>query len=235
MPLLALSGRGRDLTRKHVALVLIYLITIGISTAFGVAPVANLFGSLERQMGLITHVSFFICFLGLIVAIGESRARLNIMLWAMALTGLAVATYAFLQFFGRDPFLRPDLYSYQSAAGLVTRVIGTLGHADYLGNFLLYTTPISASLAILASGRLRLLATVAILLSVAAIVFSGTRGAWVGLGAGAIAFALLERAAARNFARGSRRSAYKMERDSFNSRRRLHNRDQHEPGFRKPA
>jgi hypothetical protein len=64
-----------------------------------------LLGSFENLMGLATRICFAICFLGLIVGIGRNRARLMQLLWAMLFTGLAVATYAFIQFFGRDPFL----------------------------------------------------------------------------------------------------------------------------------
>src|SRR5262249_1102606 len=63
----------------------------------------------------------------------------------------------------------------------VVRPIGTLGHADYLSNFLLYTAPLASGLAVAARGRTRRFATVAAAVSTAAIIFSGTRRAWVGL------------------------------------------------------
>lgn len=184
------GARLRLLRSPHVLLILLYVATLATSTAFGVAPRLALFGSFENQMGLLTRVCFLICCLSLVIIIGESRARLQQTLWAVTITGLVVATYGFAQFFGRDPFMSANLYTFASAAGRVVRVISTLGHADYLGNFLLYTTPVSAALALARQGRARLLALVATLLSTLVIVFSGTRGAIVGLAVGALALAL---------------------------------------------
>ncbi|HXG63813.1 MAG TPA: O-antigen ligase family protein, partial [Blastocatellia bacterium] len=197
VPLILLAARRRgELSRvllaRHTVIVWLYLIVVAVSTIFGVAPVASLFGSFENQMGLITQGCFFVCFLGLKVGIGASQARLERALWAMALTGLAAAVFASLQFFGYDPFLPASVYTFNSAAGPVVRVTGTLGHSNYLGNFLLYTTPMSAGLALASRGRARYLALAAAALAVAAIAFSGTRGAWVGLVVGLLTFAALQ-------------------------------------------
>jgi putative inorganic carbon (HCO3(-)) transporter len=198
-PLVALVAldrtRGASLLHlkesKHVALVCLYFIIVAISTLFGVAPVASMFGSSYNQMGLITQVCFFVCFLGLIVAIGADRKLFERAVWAMAVTGAATAVYACMQFFGFDPYLPQSFYTMNSTDGSVVRVIGTLGHSNSLGNFLLYTTPISAALAIAAKGESRWLMVGATVLSAAAILFSGTRGAWLGLVAGGITFAAL--------------------------------------------
>ena len=183
--------RLRLLRSPQVRIACLYVGMAAVSTAFGVAPRVALFGSFENQMGLMTRLCFLTCFLGIIVGIGHARARLRQTLWVILITGLVVATYGFAQFFGRDPFFPTSLYTFDSSAGRIVRVISTLGHADYLGNFLLYTTPVSAAVAFTRRGRARLLAWVATLLSVAVIVFSGTRGAVVGLAVGALAFALV--------------------------------------------
>ncbi|MEN3334735.1 MAG: hypothetical protein V7641_4100 [Blastocatellia bacterium] len=185
------SGGGlRALRSRHVILVCLYVGAMAVSSIFGIAPRVALCGSFENLMGLMTRIGFLICCLSLIIGIGNARARLQAMLWAITLTGLIVATYAFAQFFGRDPFMSASLYTYDSAAGRIVRVISTLGHADYLGNFLLYTTPVSAAVALASRGRERLLALITVALSILVIIFSGTRGAIVGLLVGAGAFAL---------------------------------------------
>ena len=189
----AQRGQLSVLRSKHVLIVCLYLVAVAISTVFGVAPVASLFGSFENQMGLITRLCFLICFLSLIAGIGNSQTRFRQIVWAMSLTGLAVATYAFFQFFDRDPFLRSSLYTVESIAGPFRRVIGTIGHGNYLGNFLLYTTPTSVALAVATEGRVRALALIATVVSVAAIIFSGTRGAVLGLIVGAIVFFVIQR------------------------------------------
>ncbi len=198
VPLIAFIARGNgrnSLVRpgsKHVLLVSAYVALIAVSTAFGAAPVASLFGSFENQMGLITRLCFYVCFLAIICGIGKSWTRFMQTLWAMSLTGLCAATYAFAQFFGRDLFLPSSLYTFNSMGETVVRPIGTLGHADYLGNFLLYTTPLCVGFAINSSGRTRRFGMVAAAVSTAAIAFSGTRGAWLGLIVGGGVFVALE-------------------------------------------
>ena len=170
----------------------LYFGVVALSTVFGVAPLASLFGSHLNYMGLITRACFLVVFLALIGGIGASEKRLRAALWGMALTGFLVAAYATAQSFGVEPFVSRNLYTFTSPEGPLVRVAATLGHSNYLGNFLLYTTPVCAALALVVRGWPRLFAIAASALSVIAVVFSGTRGAWIGIVAGAIVFALLE-------------------------------------------
>ena len=187
------DGRARWAFRSsHVLIVCLYLVTVALSTIFGVAPLVSLFGSFYNQMGLMTHLCFLTCFLGLVIGIGASEARLQRALWAVAMTGLLVAAYALIQFSGRDPFLPHASYRFKTGSGFIFRVLGTMGHADYLGNFLLYTTLPSAALALATRSRLRWLALFAAALSIIAITCSGTRGAWAGLAVGLFTFVVLE-------------------------------------------
>ena len=192
--LVAASSTGSLITlkSKHVALALLYVGAAALSTLLGVSPLASFFGSYQNEMGLLSRLCFFVCFIGLIVAVGRNRQHLVILVWLIAATGSLVAIYAFIQFFGWDPFLPLSAYTMRSPGGPVVRVIGSLGHSNYLGNFLLYTAPLTASLALAWGGRARRIAVVGAAFSAAAIVFSGTRGAWLGLLAGAATLALLE-------------------------------------------
>jgi O-antigen ligase len=169
-----------------------YFLAVGISTLFGVAPLASFFGSNFNFMGLITRLCFLIVFVALITGIAASEKRLRAALWGMAVTGFLVAAYGVLQSFDIEPFVSRNLYTFASLEGPLVRVSSTLGHSNYLGNFLLYTTPVSMALALAGQGWPRLLASAAALLSVVAIVFSGTRGAWIGLAAGLVIFATFE-------------------------------------------
>ena len=192
---------------KHVLLVSAYIIIVGLSTFFGVVPRASLFGSYPNQMGLITRLCLFICFAGLIVSIGTSSRRLLIAIQVMAVTGFIVAVYGVVQFFGKDPILSRALYTFSSPAGPVLRIPSTLGHSNYLGNFLLYTTPLTLALAMTLVGSARRLLFAGVGISVAAIAFSGTRGAWLGLLASAIMFSWLElRAKGVNLIKAPRRT-----------------------------
>ncbi len=184
---------GSLLNSKHVWLVYGFLAAMTLSTCFGVAPLSSFFGSVFNQMGLLTHLCYLVCFIGLIVGVGRDGARLKRALWALALTGSLVAVYGVMQFFGFDPFLWAGLYTSGDQQGNVLRAVSTLGHSNYLGNFLLYTTPVSVGLAVTTEGRSRWLVLMGAMLSLLAILFSGTRGAWVGIICGIGAFAWVDR------------------------------------------
>jgi O-antigen ligase len=197
IPLIALRAQDHKnrllslFKSKHAIITGLYMTAVLTSTILSGDPTATLFGNFYNQMGLIPRLCFFVCFIALIVGIGSNQTRLETALWAMLCAGLLVSVYALSQFFGYDPFLPSVLYTSDSPEGVVVRVIGTLGHADYLGNFLLYTTPLAAALAIASRGLARLFATLAAALSLIAIAGSGTRGAWVGLVCGTVIFAAL--------------------------------------------
>jgi O-antigen ligase/tetratricopeptide (TPR) repeat protein len=177
----------------QVKLVFAYFAVVALSTIFSVAPLVSLFGSNSNFMGVITRVCFFICFLGLIIGIGKNEERLLKLLWGIAITGGLVSAYAILQFFGLDLFAPVSLYTFQTSLGSVIRVCASIGHSNYLGNFLLYIAPVSIGLALATNKKKeRLFAIIITALSLLAIVLSVARGAWVGLIVGIICFVILE-------------------------------------------
>ena len=194
-----MSGPGAAfalLKSKQTKLVGLYFAAITLSAAFGVAPRVSWFGTTSNFMGWLSHLGFLICAVALLVGIGTSALRLQMTLWAMAACGGVVSLYAVIQALGVEPFVSPAVYTFNSAAGAVLRVCSSLGHSNYLGNFLLYTMPLSVGLAALARGKTMWLAVLIFVLSLTAILASGVRGAWVGLLIGAVVFALLEGRAA---------------------------------------
>ena len=202
------GGSNSDSGFRLVSLVGFYFVAVAVSTVFGVAPVVSLFGSHFNHMGLITHACFFIFFVALIAGIGASESRLRVTLWAIAATGCLVAAYAVAQSFGVEPFVPRSLYTFPTPEGPIARVCASLGHADYLGNFLCYTTLLTGGLALTARRWLRVFAFVATGLSIIAVAFSGTRGAWIGMTAGIAAFAFfgLKDGVARQILKRSPRS-----------------------------
>jgi len=183
----------RLLSSRHVFLVVLYLIVIAGSTLLGVSPVASFFGSSYDQMGLLTRLCFLVVFISLIAVVATSEKRFHAVLWAMILTGLVVATYAFMQFFGKDPLMRSELYTFESEGGALLRVSSTIGHSNYLGNFLLYVAPLGVGMGLVSRGSARRAGFTAAILSVLAIIFTGTRGAWLGLVAAGLALVVLLR------------------------------------------
>ncbi|HEU4386909.1 MAG TPA: O-antigen ligase family protein [Blastocatellia bacterium] len=193
---LAAASRQVDLSRAISAwpfrMMSLFVFVIALSTVFGDAPVASLFGGYLNQTGFLTHVCFFIVYVGLVSSVPGCGSRLIWLLWAIALAGLLAGIYATAQFFGRDPFLSSASYTFNSSGTRLVRPPGTLGHPDALGNFLLYTWPAGLALARLSTGSARRIALAACGFSIIAIVLSGTRGAWLGAAAAVLSFAYLE-------------------------------------------
>ena len=187
------GGAALNLFRSSlVRIVCLYFFALGLSTAFGVNPIGSLFGSSFNYMGLLTFACVFIVFIALIRGASTSEKRLRAILLTIAGTGLLVAIYAVAQSFGIEPLVARSTYTFRSSTGALVRVCSTLGHSDYLGNFLLYTTLVTAALGVTERGLLRVLAITAAGLSVAAIALSGTRGSWIGMVAGVVVFAIFE-------------------------------------------
>jgi len=189
----AAGGAPHGLLRSSlVRIVCLYFLTLVLSTAFGVNPVGSLFGSTFNYIGLLTHACILIVFIAVIRGAGASEIRLRALLLTICGTGFVVGIYAVAQSFGIEPFVSRSTYTFTTPTGPLVRVCSTLGHSDYLGNFLLYTTLTTAALAVVERGLLRLLAIAATGGSVVAIALSGTRGAWFGLVAGVVVFAILQ-------------------------------------------
>jgi len=184
------TGRSyfRDLKTTHVLILVLYTAWIACSSLLATNQQVALFGSFENQMGFLTRGSFLLCSLGLLVGIGRSQQRLETVIWSLALTGLAVGAYGVAQFFGLEPFVSSKLYTSSTSDGALIRIASTIGHADYLGNFLLYSAFPGLALAIISRGQARRIALAAALLILAATLCSGTRGAWLGLIVGLVVF-----------------------------------------------
>ena len=187
-------------------LVSAYIIIVGLSTLFGVVPRASLFGSYPNQMGFITRLCFFICFAGLIVSIGRRRSIVD--------RNTSDGSYWFYR--GR---LRSHAV-FRTGSDLIEGIVhiqlarrSRCADPKHAGSFKLsWQLPaihnaahIGAGMTLVGSARRLAFAGVGI--SVAAIAFSGTRGAWLGLLAAAITFSWLElRAKGVNLIKAPRRT-----------------------------
>ncbi len=117
------------------------------------------------------------------------------MLRATAAAGTLAALYGILQYFGVDPILPAASYHVGEGARAIVRPPSTLGHADYFAGYLVYVLFFGLALvAIEAKRQWKALGAVAAITASAAVVFSGTRGALLGLAAGAASLWICNRA-----------------------------------------
>jgi O-antigen ligase len=154
-------------------------LALALATVLSVNPRASLWGSYERQQGLLTLSAYLALFL--LTATGlRTRAQAE-RLWAALVWGSApVVAYGFVQAAGLDPLdWRTDAAS---------PVLSTVGRANFLGSYLVLVVPLTAGRALLARRRWPyLLLLVGQLVCLA---LTQARGGWVGLGTAALTFGL---------------------------------------------
>ena len=178
---------------------------IGIISALRSAESSlSWYGSNWRRMGALTEAA--VIFAGLWIAQYAIRSQRNlvILLRAICAAGLLASLYGVAQYLGWDPFLPRGDYEVGEGVFQIVRPPGTLGHSDYFAAFLLW--PVFAGLALSLVERSAAWRTLAVAASAGAsvtIVLSGSRGALLGLLAGAAVRILLKRPLSRNIAIGS--------------------------------
>jgi putative inorganic carbon (HCO3(-)) transporter len=179
--------RGRDLTHlrsRYCLLVSLYVAAVGISTIASISPSISFFGSISRRMGFISYLGFVICFYAVIVGIGRDRRQIFKIVSAIVVTGFIVSAYGLAQVTGLALIAEQRL---SSGADKTFRIDSTMGHPNYAGNLLLFFVFTSFGLALSTKHKaLQLLSIATGFLSLVAIAFTGTRGAWVGVIAGFI-------------------------------------------------
>ncbi len=117
-----------------------------------------------------------------------NRRHIERALWSVALAGGLASVYGIAQSAGLDPF-HFDRFEVNDGRSPLT-----FGNPAFAGSFLTMSLPVTVGLFLLQQrpfSRAGLLAFAAILLQLAALGTSASRGAWVGTGTGAVLFAVL--------------------------------------------
>lgn len=153
------------------------------SSAASLSPRTSVLGSQESFAGLLTLGSQVVLFFAFRASCAEPR-HYGGLLPAVALSAAGAAGYSVIQGLGLDPITWTRR---QEFMGLV-RGAGTMGNATFLGGFLATTVPL---VALLAAGAARRRAWAAlggwlaiVLLGVAGVGVTLTRGAWLALAGG---------------------------------------------------
>jgi Tfp pilus assembly protein PilF/O-antigen ligase len=172
---------------------LLFGLALALATAFSVAPETSLWGSLDRQQGLLTLGAYLGLFL-LTAANLRSREQVE-RLWTALVWGSApVVVYGLLQAAGFDPLgWRTDA---------VSPVLSTLGRANFVGSYLVLVLPLTVGRAILARRRWPYL--LLLVGQLACLALTQARAAWLGLVVALVtvllAWALTSRQRKRNVA-----------------------------------
>jgi O-antigen ligase/cytochrome c-type biogenesis protein CcmH/NrfG len=147
-----------------------------LATIFSVSPQTSLWGSYERQQGLLTHSAYLALFL---FAATHLRAHAQVeRLWKALVWGSApVVAYGLLQ------VVVPDPLGWQNTGA--SAVLSTIGRSNFLGSYLVLIVPLTAAL--ITQARRRWPHALLLIGQLACLALTQARGAWVGMGAAIIA------------------------------------------------
>lgn len=166
------SKRELNLPNKIISLgVLFFLISWIISTFFSTNFYLSFFGSYMRQMGFLTYFFYFVLFF-LLYDIIETHTEIRYFYWGMILATFVVDIFGVLQLYRLMPWFE--------RVRTESRIISTLGHADFLGHFLVMMLPIILSF-YYETKNVLLKTGLGILFLISFLVLLGsyTRGSWV--------------------------------------------------------
>ena len=126
------EGKLTFIWNKYVFLFIgLWFLSLVISTLFSNAPLLSFFGSYDRMQGLLSHIFylvFFVLTLNFFKNNNDIEKSLKVIFWI----GLLISIYAVLQKFGLD------IYSEGSKEVFIGRPFATLGHPNFLGQFILF-------------------------------------------------------------------------------------------------
>ncbi|HWY48102.1 MAG TPA: O-antigen ligase family protein [Bryobacteraceae bacterium] len=169
-------------------------IVSALATVFSTYPVLSLDGGNWRRYGFIVESGLLIFTLLAAAWLAADHNNVRILLRACVASGGLAALYGIAQYFGWDPWLPAAAYQAGEGPFTIVRPPGTLGHADYFAAWLVIVAFFGLALARLEQARWPRLAALGVsILSIVAIVLSGTRSAVLGLLAGALVLTFLNR------------------------------------------
>jgi O-antigen ligase len=167
--------------------ILALALVLALATLFSINSRVSLWGSYERQQGLLTWGAY----LTLSLLVGTSlRARAQVeRLWRALVWGsVPVVAYGLVQAAGLDPLdWRTDAAS---------PIVSTIGRSNFVGTYLVLVMPLTLGRVLCGRRRWLCLALLAAQLACAGLTLA--RGAWVGMAVAAGAFGLIWTRVRRN-------------------------------------
>jgi hypothetical protein len=166
------------------------LVITAVSIALASHPALAWNGSNWRRFGGLTQAACLVTALIVAAWTRGEEDRIVPVFKAICWAGIPAAIYGIAQYFGWDPLLDPSAYRAGEGPFTIVRPPGPMGHSDYFAAFLLWPVFLGLALA-----RLELssvwVGRASALLGAIAILLTGSRGAMVGLAAGAVIYAFV--------------------------------------------
>ncbi len=185
--LLVAAADGVRIPRSPLFIAFYVLVGVeALTTATATNRYVALYGEVGRYLGLTTYLVFALVAIAIAVSLDYPH-RASWLGWTLAGASLVTAGYAGLQAIGADPIHWADRDSQ-------ARPFGTTGNPDFYGQFLSAAVIAAVAIVLFAGSgrpRLRLSAAAFGVVSIALLVLTSTRGAVIGVIAGAVVLGIL--------------------------------------------
>lgn len=163
-----------------LGLTMVFGLMLALATVLSVNARVSIFGTYERQQGLLTLVAYLVLFLVLACHL-QTRAQVNRLWFVLVWTSLPIVLYGFIQVAGFDPFTwRTDAASH---------LLATLGRANFVGTYLVLVIPLTIP-RVFASAH-RWAYVLLVFLQMLALALTQARGAWIGFAVAAMTMTVL--------------------------------------------
>ena len=172
-------------------LLLLYGLSLLVSTLLSDRPGLSLFGTAWRGFGSLSQAAILLFSWIIALTCAGSPQHVRTVLRAVTLAAIVSAIYGIFQYAGWDPLLPAGAYHIGEGIWQIVRPPGTMGHASYFATWLVFATFLSlAQYSMDEFAAWRWLAVAGAVLSAACAIATGTRAAILALVAGTAALAL---------------------------------------------
>lgn len=188
--LLKMVGEGKLSWRRSILdLPLFTLITVfAISCIFSISLSLSLFGQYKRYEGLFTLINYALLYF-LVINLVVEKEQVNLLVKAFILSATIISVYGISQHFGWD-FVRAS----EAGTGTI-RSFSTLGNPVFLGAFLVMSMLVTLGFTVgqwsKVGWSMRLFLSFALAVMAVCLIFTYSRGSWVGCLIGVILFVIL--------------------------------------------
>lgn len=166
------------LFKKYFWPFFVFLFFCFISIFWSVDRFSAFYGSIDRGFGFLNWFYLFLFFLFFIFDLAffnDHKIKIKKILNIITLSASVVSVYAIFQFIGLD------FFAWAEPAHISKRAFSFLGQPNFLGSFLLLSIPMSLYLFINENKFfIRIVYLLSFLVQILSLIFSGSRGAWLG-------------------------------------------------------
>jgi len=161
----------------------LWMLSLVLSTVFSVAPQLSFWGTYSRLQGLYSHLIYLSYFLLFLHFLTEEKAQKFFLKFLIGI-GILASIHAILQQFGIW------IFSENAIEEFLNRSFGTLGHPNFLGQFLLF--PIWAAIYLFTKENKKHLYIPILILLFEGLILTQNRASILGLSISFIAFILIK-------------------------------------------